>query len=80
MPVSDCDTHFAALLSLPENLGEVRCCAISRDTHPFLLGSLLGKGEARQLTLCLRPLTNSENVVKDGEETAVKIATNAFHI
>jgi hypothetical protein len=63
MPVSNRDTHFGALISLPERLGEVHCCAISRAPCLFLLGSLLGEGEAGQLTLCLRPLTNSGNVV-----------------
>jgi hypothetical protein len=46
---------FAALISPPERLGEVRRCAISRTPLPILQGGLLGDGEHRQLSLRLQP-------------------------
>jgi hypothetical protein len=53
--VADSDTLFAALVSQPERLGEVRRRAISRTPLPILLRGLLGEGEAGKLSLHLWP-------------------------
>ncbi len=45
----------AALVSLPEHLGEVCRCAISRTPIPILQGGLLDEGESGQLALHLQP-------------------------
>jgi hypothetical protein len=55
MASSDLHALQAALLLLPERLGEVRRRAISRTPISVLIGGLLSENEAGQLTLRPRP-------------------------
>jgi hypothetical protein len=54
MATSNDNVLLAALLSLPERVGEVAAGAFF-DPLQLLLGGLLGKGEAGQLALHTQP-------------------------
>ncbi len=55
MAASDLHSLQAALLLLPERLGEVRRRAISRTPISVLIGGLLSENEGGQLALRPRP-------------------------
>jgi hypothetical protein len=55
MAASDLHALQAALLLLPERLGKVCCCAISRTPISVLIGGLLSENEGGQLSLRPQP-------------------------
>ncbi len=65
---------------ITETLGNVRRRAISHPLLQLFLGGLLGEGEAGQLALHLRPLTNSKNIDQDSQGAIATIAMMASHI
>jgi VanZ family protein len=79
MAASDLYALQAALLLLPEHLGEVRRRAISCTPISVLIGGLLSEDEAGQLFTPGR-LSKSENVVSDYQRIAAAIASAASHV